>query len=193
MFDELNIHHRSLRNTVLDLAGRKKSLETVDFGVKFKAKTLLHHKSCTNYLDVIKIITALQQRCFNVLKKSANHVSTRLPEDMSIFKKLSKLHPSVVLKKDELPNFADLPFLRSASSGFELLKDQYRKLIFVDWTEETYTNCINGSSGDFSLAVYQKPNLKQLAEFALTCLSVPISNAIVERIFLLVTAVKTNV
>ena len=71
LFDELNIHHRSLRNRVLDLAGKKKSLETVDFGVKYKAectKTLLHHKSSPNYQDMIKIIIALKQRCFNVLK-----------------------------------------------------------------------------------------------------------------------------
>ena len=80
-----------------------------------------------------------------------------------------------------------------ACSDFDLFNDQYRKLIFVDWTKETHTNCINGSSEDFWLAVYQKPNFKQLAEFALTCLSVPVSNATVERIFLLLTAVKTNI
>ena len=74
----------------------------------------------------------------------------------------------------------------------ELLEEQYRKIVFVNWTEEAHKDCISGTSEEFWLAVYKKPNFKDLAQFVLTCLSVPVSNATVERIFSLVTAVKTK-
>jgi hypothetical protein len=49
------------------------------------------------------------------------------------------------------------------------------------------------STEDFWLAVYKNPSFKDLAVFVLSSLSVPVSNATVERIFSLVSAVKTKV
>jgi len=65
---------------------------------------------------------------------------------------------------------------------------------FVDWKEEApfKKNGLPLDTEEFWIGVLQYKALKQNATFALTCLLNPVSNAVVERIFSLVSPVKTK-
>ena len=75
-----------------------------------------------------------------------------------------------------------------------VVKDQYRNVYLVVWCEE---ECFSESriTADY-LKIWQgiakHNNFKDLATYASTCFITPASNAIVERIFSLFTAMKTK-
>ena len=79
------------------------------------------------------------------------------------------------------------------------IEEQYRKILYVDWsTEDVFLNEIPIEAVPFwvGIASYssskdEKPFL-QLAIYALSCLTTPISNAVSERMFSQVTCVKTK-
>ena len=78
----------------------------------------------------------------------------------------------------------------------DMLEQQYRQMLHVDWKEEL-GGPIPGDAVAFWAAVakYETMNsrpFKDLAEYALACFSTPVSNAVVERVFSQVTAVKTK-
>ena len=67
-------------------------------------------------------------------------------------------------------------------------------MLFVDWKEEApfKKDGLPTDTEQFWVGVLQHSSFKQLATFALTCLTTPVSNAVVERIFSLVSSVKTK-
>ena len=77
------------------------------------------------------------------------------------------------------------------------IDEQYRKIKFIDWAKEMKEG-IPQDSSKFWAAVFLYKNalgerpFKELASYALSCLTTPTSNAVVERIFSYVTAVKTK-
>jgi len=75
------------------------------------------------------------------------------------------------------------------------IEEQYRKIIFVDWREESPFKTEGLPVDDaekFSFGILHHSSFKDLAAYALNCLITPISNAAVERMFSLVTACKTK-
>ena len=79
------------------------------------------------------------------------------------------------------------------------IEEQYRKIVHRDWKEDPI---FNGTIPDTTVAFWSrivqfqtslgdKP-FEELATYALDCLMNPVSNAVVERTFSLVTAVKTK-
>ena len=75
-----------------------------------------------------------------------------------------------------------------------IIEDQYRKIIHIDWREEPpfKNEGIPTDSESFWIGLLQHKSFKDLAKYALNCLVTPTSNAVVERIFSLVSAVKTK-
>jgi len=77
------------------------------------------------------------------------------------------------------------------------IDEQYRKIKFSDWAKEMKEG-IPQDSSNFWAAVFLYKNalgerpFKGLASYALSCLTTPTSNVVVERIFSYVTAVKTK-
>ena len=90
--------------------------------------------------------------------------------------------------------FVDLPFLYLADDKLDDIEDQYRKIICVNWSmEDVFTGTdIPTDTEEFWRGVLQHKSFKDLAVYALTCLVTPISNATVERVFSLVTCIKTR-
>jgi len=81
------------------------------------------------------------------------------------------------------------------------IEQQYRNVIFVAWTdhENVFAGSIPSDAATFWAGVLKytnSTNEKPFYDFALYCLNclcfLPISNAVVERMFSVVTAVKTN-
>ena len=94
--------------------------------------------------------------------------------------------------------FGSLPF-QHLIGDVSTVEDQYRRVILVNWTEEsTFNGTIPNSSVTFWSGVLRYTNsanvqpFRDLAEYCLSCLSMPVSNAVVERTFSVVSTVKTK-
>jgi len=90
--------------------------------------------------------------------------------------------------------FARLRFIHHAGNNVNKIEEEYRQMPFVDWKEEAPTkkNGLPVDTEQFWIGVLQHQAFKELATIALTCLITPFSNAVVERIFSLISSVKTK-
>ena len=87
----------------------------------------------------------------------------------------------------------DLPYQNLLFDKLEIIEEQYRRLIFVDLKEIFQNSSIPTDAEEFWMGMKAKEDFTDLAQYALDCLTTPISNATVERVFSLVTSVKTKV
>jgi len=124
-----------------------------------------------------------------MLGEALNQVTCRLPSVRDTFDGLSKLSPVVILNQISRPMFSELPFIHHAGNNVSKIEEQYRQIPFVDWKEETpfKKDGLPVDTEQFWIGV-----LEHKATFALTCLITPVNNAVVERIFSLVSSVKTK-
>src|SRR5215469_1449973 len=90
--------------------------------------------------------------------------------------------------------FSELPFIHHAGNNVSKIEEKYRQLPFVDWKEEApfKKDGFSVDTEQFWIGVLQHKAFKELATFALTCLITPVSNAVFERIFSLVSSIKTK-
>lgn len=195
LLHELDIHFKALSQRVYDRDGKLLPREKVDFGAKFtlECKRLLCGENAADRL------LAVQERCQNMLIELVDQVKLRLPENRSLFDGLCKLSPPTILTQVNRPQFSDLPFFHLLENKLEPCEEQYRKILYHPWATEDVFKCgIPEDSVQFwsKIKKYevagQKP-YEELAVYALQCLTTPVSNAVVERIFSHVTAVKTKV
>ncbi len=144
-------------------------------------------------------VLEVKKRCLDFLLEAVNQVEKRLPAARNIFKGLSAVHPNKVLDATTRVQFSQLllPHLREEKGN--AIEEQYRKIVHRDWKEDPI---FNGTIPDTTVAFWSrivqfqtslgdKP-FEELATYALDCLTNPVSNAVVERTFSLVTAVKTK-
>ncbi|GFN83845.1 Zinc finger mym-type protein 1 [Plakobranchus ocellatus] len=126
-----------------------------------------------------------------MLVEVLNQVNKHIPPAKDVFKNLSYLNPACVLSQTSKANVVDLPFQHLITSAIE---EQYRKVNFVNWLEEKafQKTGIPQDSEQFWFGVLGHPSFKDISTYALTCLATPVSNAVVERVFSLVNAVKTK-
>ncbi|XP_042882838.1 zinc finger BED domain-containing protein 5-like [Penaeus japonicus] len=191
---ELDIHYKSLHNIIYSEQGTLLPLNKTDFGAKFsmECNRLLSSKNMASRLE------SIQQRCQEMLVELVSQVKMRLPENRGLFDKLSKLSPHNVLTQLNRPKFNELPFPHLQES-LELCEEQYRKILYHPWNnEEVFSSGIPEDPVNFwaSIKKYEEGGRKPyeaLARYALAALTTPVSNALVERIFSHVNAVKTKV
>lgn len=191
---ELDIHYKSLHNRIYSEQGTLLPLNKTDFGAKFsmECNRLLSSKNMASRLE------SIQQRCQEMLVELVSQVKMRLPENRGLFDKLSKLSPHNVLTQLNRPKFNELPFPHLQES-LELCEEQYRKILYHPWNnEEVFSSGIPDDPVNFwaSIKKYEEGGRKPyeaLARYALAALTTPVSNALVERIFSHVNAVKTKV
>ena len=191
LYQNLKLHFNSLKSRIFDFNGHKKGIDRIDFGAKFlvECNSVIAQKGNTQQAQ--KEVKLIKERCVKVLEEAISQLSQRLPDDQSVLRKFSNFTPSIILNPKIRPNFADLPYLKAASTDWDILEDQYRKLLFVNWSEEC-GGSVPKDTIEFWLQVFENSNFKELAVFVLTSLSTPVSNATVERVFSLVSAVKTK-
>jgi hypothetical protein len=129
-----------------------------------------------------------------MLEEALRQVTRRLPSVRDTFESLSKLSPVIILNQISRPLFSELPFIHHAGNNIIKIKEQYRQLPFVDWKEEApfKKDGLPVDTEQFWIGVLQHKAFEELATFALTCLVNPVSNAVVERIFSLVSSIKTK-
>nr|XP_047132553.1 SCAN domain-containing protein 3-like [Hydra vulgaris] len=194
LYKQMNLFQMSLNHRIYDFNSNKKSIYKVDFGAKFIKECDSYLQNCNHSIDSIKKIQNLKERCLCVLDEAYTQVTSRLPSSMETFKNLSTLNPDIILSKESRPDISELPFLHLLKDDLGLIEEQYRKILFVDWKEEEpfKTGGFPTDTEQFWLGVLQHNTFKNLANYALTCLITPVSNAVVERIFSLVSATKTK-
>ena len=192
--NDLHLHHKSLENRLYHSNGNKKLVHEVDYGAKFNAECDRVIKESKNSDKVIKAVDEVKYRCMSVLEEALRQVNDRLPPARNTFKGLALLSPGTVLNQTTRAAFVDLPFLYLADDKLDDIEDQYRKIICVNWSmEDVFAGTdIPTDTEEFWRGVLQHKSFQDLAVYALTCLVTPISNATVERVFSLVTCIKTK-
>ena len=112
-----------------------------------------------------------------------------------MFENLTAISPKIILSQISRCSFTDLSFLKLFADKLTLLEDQHQKFILVDWKNKKIFKVERIPIFDpekFWVSDLQHLFFKDLAQYALTCLATPVSNVVVERIFFLLTAVKTK-
>ena len=128
-----------------------------------------------------------------------SQIERRLPANREIFAGISLLKPSKVLSHVNRATFSQLPFQNLLHDSVEEAEEQYRKILLQPWNEyEIFQSKIPDNAVEFWVAVQSFQDgtganpYKCLATYALACLSTPVSNAFVERMFSHVNAIKTD-
>ena len=131
-------------------------------------------------------------KCQASLQEALSQVQKKLPDSVDIFKNLSLLNSNKVLSQTLKGDFKDLPFVRLMEDNMNVIECQYRKINLVEWREEKCfaASGIPSNTFQFWQGAAKHSNFQELSSYVLTSLITPASNATVERIFSLVTAVK---
>lgn len=169
-------------------------LNKCDFGIEFYQKI----QESTYTQEIIKNV---HDRGFRFIKSLLSEMINRLPTSLEHFRKFKFLEPKVALNRVNRPKFSDLPFLDCyvPKSQMSEMDSQWQKLLLVNW-ELTY-----GLESEMFQDIYtfwQKVYMHQdagdnfvfreLANYVFVLLSMPSSNAIVERVFSVMNAVKNR-
>lgn len=182
IYQDLDVLHRSIKDKI------KNKL----FGAKFEM--------CLNNTKLpVKEKEIIKERCLNFLTEANSQLDKRRDDNSVIVTTLELFHPQACLSQVR-PNYQDLPkafhdFVKNEDTT--VLSSQYEKLIFINWEKEF--NCkIPTESVEFWSTVLKYKNalgehcFKEFAQVVLNILSLPISNAFVERVFSFVTNAKSK-
>lgn len=134
----------------------------------------------------------VKTRCREYLVALLTELRARLPENVDTLESLSALSPSVILSDQKLP-LHKLSFLPLYTGDFGRLERQYNRLSSAHWErfDDQHTE-------EFWIAVSQHTDASgasdfyDLGLFALSLLSLPFSNAAVERVFSHMNNIKTK-
>lgn len=144
-------------------------------------------------------LLAAQQRCLEMLMACISQVEMRLPDQRNVFSELVALSPDVVLNQVRGVDFGKLPYQHLMGEDSNKIEEEYRQMIHINWKEELPDGVIPTDIESFWLQVRQMrwsdpddAKFAALANHALSCLSVPSSNATVERLFSTVTFIKNK-
>ena len=195
MSQQLNICYVALKRRVCDNSGNELATSRVDFGTTFQSESLRCSREnphiCNQLLNV-------KERCKKFLQDLLLQVEQRLPANKDIINGLSLLKPGRVLSHINRAPFEKLPF-QHLLQEIDDVEDQYRKILLQPWSEEiVFTNGVPDDAVEFWAAVQSFQDsvglfpYKLLATYALACLTTPVSNAFVERIFSHINATKTE-
>ena len=186
LYQQIFLHQKSLQNRLYDAIRQNKIMHQVDFGVRFLtacSEFLQQNNSAEAHLEKVK------ERCMSMPEEALSQVTCRL-----LFESLSELSSVIILNQISRPMCSELPFIHHAGNNNSKIEEQYRQMPFVDGKEEApfKKDGLPVDTEQFWSGVLQHRVFKELATFALTCLVTPVSDAVLERIFSLVSSVKTK-
>lgn len=140
----------------------------------------------------------MKLKCRDFLLEANSQVEKRLSINLDIILSINNFSPKCLsqMRKD----FQNLPahFFDIYKFDHDKVADQYRKLMLVNWCDEFSDKCIPEDPVAFWTGVRKYKNaleencFEELALAALTAYCLPLSNAVVERIFSHVTNVKSK-
>ncbi|CAG4971878.1 unnamed protein product [Parnassius apollo] len=141
----------------------------------------------------------VKQRCSAFLVRLVRELVDRLPLNVSVVEKIELLAPSRVCLSTGKPNIKDFPWqLGDPNIDREAVMKQWRVLSTMRIEEIIGTAASPNDIVNFWIQVLKMKNaggslmFKELAVFSIRCLSLPLSNAVVERIFSVMGTIKTK-
>lgn len=168
-------------------------LEQVDFGYEFSV--LLAKKKASNSVSE-DVLLNIKSRCHKFLIRACKELLARIPEHFDTLKKVKNISPAVCLSHTR-PPFSELPLGLADESKLGEIESQWRQILTLDWRsifggDVPTAGCLFWTKAITVKNAGGESVLKDLALFALKAYSLPISNALVERVFSKVTSVKTK-
>ena len=167
------------------------SVDNANYGIDYKNAVKKSNITPDQKFDV-------ETRAFNFIKALCLEISSRLPDNLTFYKKLKFLSPSICLSQTQRPQLEELPFLEIfASTDLGALETQWNRLLTIDWASY-FGKDILKNSYTFWPMVYNFKNaggksiFQELASYALTLLVLPSSNAVVERVFSIMNVIKNK-
>ena len=199
LFTELDTHYKSLRGRVFDIEGKQLAIENVDLGGKFQFEATKFISTQQDSIVAKAKVLEVKRRCLDFLLEAISQVEKRLPGTWNVFKGLSSLHPTKVLNLASRVPVSQLPLPHLRSEKVNEIEEQYRKIVHRNWKQDSsFDGTIPDTAVEFWSRVAEvqtslgdKP-FKELAAYALNCLTTPVSNAVVERTFSLLSSIKTK-
>ena len=197
MCKELQIHYLSLKAWAYDEQDAQIPITRKDFGSKYAMEAGKFTRSWP-YPDSAAAMVNGAKRCHSFLIEAISQVENRLPPARYIFSSL------FVLSRQPSYHSWDLSTMTCQciiywriTSGLKRNTESYHTL--SGWKNlssiggEVPTDPLNFWSGvsKCETSLGEHP-FQELADYALTCQTAPVSNAICERIFSSVTCVKTK-
>jgi len=195
MLEKLTEFHSAFTLRIKTSSGQNRPLENIDFGIRFKIEL---SKCLNKYAESSFNQAALtvQQTCANFLLSLVQECDKRLLPNQTVIKGLVDLNPGYVLSRDSRKQFSNLPMVNIIDENqLDVIEEQYRRIVLVDWQghdsfkDKPLHEC---STMEFWTSVFHTQDFKELSLYALSCLSLPSSNAFVERVFSQVTCMKTK-
>ena len=170
----------------IDCQANYRPIGAINFGVEFAIELSEHN------LENSPLALTVKHRCCNYLEELLSEMRKRLPENVKKLQSLASLSPSVVLGPQK-PQFCELPFLLFCTTNVSALELQWSKLHLLSWknTSDAQTEQFWSEVLFYTDAAGDCP-LEDIAKFALTVLSLPFSNAAVERSFSQMALIKTK-
>lgn len=163
----------------------------VDFGTQF-TRMITAYNLKSEDLDEVKA------RCSQYLITLLRELLKRIPSNMLILKTSIKLCRKLILNTIKKTSLEDLPIaLLDTETDLTEIENQLRKLPFIDWSLYFANQVMESSTAFWSNVRLHKDNggsqpFEKLAKFALKIVSLPFSNAVVERVFSVMNATKTK-
>lgn len=188
---QLETFHLALKRRVYTTENHEKPVHLIDYGCKFKQELAkFSEKSLENQMGADNA----RDRCKDMLKELIVQVTARLPDSdkQHVSRSLKPLSPGIILNHTKRKSIDQLPHQHLINDAIE---DQYRRIVCHDWEQETDfdISAIDLETKTFWLKVRNNiDEYAELAQYALTALASPLSNAAVERLFSVVNATKTK-
>ncbi|XP_030760425.1 uncharacterized protein LOC115885480 isoform X3 [Sitophilus oryzae] len=158
-----------------------------NLGFAFEEKMKEVRKNNQLNVDEEKII---RSRCIDFIIALVKGLQVRLPDNVEVLEKVSLLCPEKCLRtvKPPITNLAKL--MKVPTNLITKIDFQWLKINFVEWTNIDKTVPFWAEVLQYKDASYENP-FQELANFAITCLVLPWSNAEIERSFSQMNIVKS--
>ncbi|GFO12731.1 Zinc finger mym-type protein 1 [Plakobranchus ocellatus] len=135
---ELYTHYESLHGRLYHPDGTPKGVRWCRFWVQIYAGSSKVCNSTLGNQQIFRDVEDLKRRCKDVLEEALSQLKLRMPASRNTFQNLAKLSSTVILNQATRPKFYELPFLHVIPNQLlSKTEEQYRKIVFVNWTEQT--------------------------------------------------------
>ncbi|KAH8025106.1 hypothetical protein HPB51_003022 [Rhipicephalus microplus] len=133
----------------------------------------------------------VRQRCVNFTVKLSNELRQRLPSNFKILQGMARLSVGACLRvlKEPITELAE--HFGVQPNEIDLVNAQWKKLTLVGWANTTDTIAFWSEATAYRDAAGSNP-FHEVAQLAVDVLSLPHSNAEVERVFSQLSVVKTK-
>lgn len=133
----------------------------------------------------------VRDRCHSFLKKLIKDICNRIPDNVEVLKKISIFSVANTLKAQKFKINDLLLFFNKTPDEISVIENQWQKIHLIKWdnifeTNKFWTEVMNYKDSQGF------PVFNELATFAVSLLSLPHSNAEVERLFSQMNVVKSK-